>query len=268
MTHDHNHHIHYKIEGDIARLTLARPSAANALSGDMLRQITAALREVRASAARVLCISGEGKHFCAGADIEWMRASADPASNSEEDNRREADILAALLHDLHTLPQVTVAVLHGACYGGGAGLAAAADICLAADTTRFCFSEVRLGLIPATISPYITAAMGERQARRYFLDGAVFSAATAQRLGLVHEIAAADDLASATESQLAQILQGGADAQRRIKELLVQIRHRPIDRALIAYTAQALADCRAGEEAKEGIAAFLQKRAPHWRNDS
>lgn len=250
------------IEKQIARITLARPEVANALSGEMLRQFAAALHTVRTSAARVLCISGAGKHFCAGADVTWMRESAQA---SAEENQREAESLAQLLLDLHTLPQPSVAVVQGACYGGGIGLAAAADVCIAAADAKFCFSEVRLGIIPAAISPYAVAALGERQARRYFLDGTVFDARRAQQLGLVNEVVAANKLADAATAQMAHLCSGGAQAQQAIKELLVSLRQRRVDSMLAQETAARLAACRAGEEAREGIAAFLHKRPPAWR---
>ena len=254
--------IKYSTDRHIARITLARPEAANALSGEMLRQFADALRAVRDSAARALCISGEGRHFCAGADVGWMR---DSAQQSAEENREEAAVLADLLLQLHTLPQPSVAVVQGACVGGGVGLAAAADICLAADDAKFRFSEVRLGLIPATISPYVVAAIGARAARRYFLDGANFDGARARQLGLVHEVCAEKDLPALAEQMLADLCQGGAQAQRQIKTLLANLRQRNIDGALAQETAEHLATCRAGEEAREGIAAFLEKRAPRWR---
>lgn len=254
--------IEYQQQQSIAHITLARPQVLNALSGDMMRQLAAVLREVSASPARVICLRGSGKHFCGGADLEWMRQCA---AGGAAVNQREAQVLADLLYQLHTLPQPTVAVIHGACYGGGGGLAAAADICIAADSARFCFSEVKLGLIPATISPYVIAAIGERAARRYFLDGSVFSAATAQQLGLVHTLVAVAELDGAVDAQLAQLLQGGAEAQRLIKTLLLRSRGRALEPALLADTAAWLAECRAGAEAQEGVAAFLDKREPNWR---
>ena len=248
----------------VAALTLARAEAANALSGTMLRELLNGARAARESTARVVCLRGTGRNFCAGADIEWMR---DCGKLSDAENTREARLFADILHELYSLPQPLLVVARGACYGGGAGLAAVADCCIAADSARFCFSETRLGLIPATIAPYVIRAIGERQARRYFLSAATFDAAQARRLGLAHATVADDDLEQAAEDEIARLLRGGANAQRAVKVLTDDIRGRAIDGELGAVTAAHLARVRAGDEAQEGVAAFLEKRKPAWAQD-
>ena len=249
--------IKLSLQNTVARVTLARAEAANALSGDMLRQFADIVRDIKQSEARVMCIAAEGKHFCAGADVNWMRESV----------RADSDAplaLAQLLYDIHCLPMPVLSLVHGACYGGGAGLAAVSDICIAGHNARFCFSEVKLGLIPATISPYVVAAIGERQARRYFLDGSVFSADTARQIGLAHQLADNDALPAAGEEEIKQLLIGGKTAQYLIKTLLKDIQQ-PLGPALAEMTAQRLIACRETEEAQEGIRAFLEKRPPKWR---
>lgn len=254
--------VRFELRGAVAEIVLARPEAANAISGEMLPALSTVICQARESAAHIVCLRALGKHFCAGADAAWMR---DSAAQSADENRRQALLLAHVLRDFKNLPQPTLALVQGACYGGGIGLAAAADICLAADNARFCFAEVKLGLIPATISPYIIAAIGARQARRYFLDAAVFSAAEAQHLGLVHEVVGADALATATAAAIARLQTGGRTAQGMVKSLLAELEN-DAAAATPENTADWLARSRATEEAREGLAAFLEKRSPRWLN--
>jgi len=250
----------------LATLTLDRPQARNALSGELVARLTEALAGLAGDrSVRIVALTGAGSVFCAGADIGEMRAAgaALPEQN-EADSRR----FATLLERLENQPQPTVAIVNGAAYGGALGLIAACDIALAADSARFALSEVRLGLVPAMISPYVVRAIGPRQAHRWFLTGEAMDAATALRLGLVHETT--DDAAlAASAGRLFDALQaGGPEAQIEIKRLLRHATGRSAagDQAMLADTSKWIARIRAGAEAAEGLSAFLEKRHARWRN--
>ena len=247
----------------IATIALDRPEIHNAFDDVMIESLTDALLALEANpAVRVVVLEGRGKSFSAGADLNWMRRSA---AYSAEENRADAMALGRLMHVLDRLARPTLALVQGAAYGGGVGLVACCDIAIAAETARFSLSEVRLGLIPAVIAPYVVAAIGQRQARRWFLTGEVIAAAGAQAIGLVHEVVAPEALGEARDAVLAALRQGGPQAQATAKTLVADVAHRPVDAALIADTAARIAERRASAEGREGVAAFLEKRTPSWR---
>ena len=245
----------------ITHLTLSRPERHNALDRALIDRLRDTLARLDGN-TRVLVLAGKGKSFCAGADIDWMRASV---SLSPAENAEDAMALSALLETLDTLPCPTVARVHGAAIGGGAGLVACCDIVVADEDTRFAFSEVRIGLIPATISPYVVRAVGPSAARRWFLSAEPFDALEACRSGLVHDVCPASDLDRTVRERLDALLAGGVAAQREVKRLVRDVTARPVDAALRQELAQRLADVRAGDEAQEGLAAFLERRRPRWR---
>ena len=245
----------------LTRVALDRPERHNALDRALIDRLRATLSRLDRD-TRVLLLEGRGKSFCAGADIGWMRASV---ALSAEENTADAMALSALLETLDTLPCPSVARVHGAAIGGGAGLLACCDVVVASDAARFAFSEVRLGLTPATISPYVLRAIGSRAARRWFLTAERFDATVAYRLGLAHEICADADLDRRVGEIVAALLQGGPAAQTASKRLIGDVAGRPIDEALRGDVARRLAETRAGAEAQEGLAAFLDRRDPSWR---
>ncbi|WP_020680995.1 enoyl-CoA hydratase/isomerase family protein [Marinobacterium rhizophilum] len=247
----------------VARLTLNRPEIHNAFDDVIIQRLTEHLRELDANpAVRVLVLASNGKNFSAGADFNWMKRMA---ANSHDENLQDALGLAGLMSVLNNLSKPTIALVQGAAYGGAVGLAACCDIVIATQASRFCLSEVRIGLTPATISPYVVRAIGERQARRYFQSAEAFSAEQAQQYGLVHEVVednAALDTACATIVQA--LRRNGPRAMHAAKELVFAVSQKPIDAALIDDTARRIADIRVSEEGQEGLSAFLQKRAPNW----
>ncbi|WP_417604762.1 enoyl-CoA hydratase-related protein [Oceanimonas baumannii] len=211
---------------------------------------------------RLLILKAEGKHFCSGADLGWMQRAA---ALSPEENRTDAGRLAELLWRLNRFPHPTLALVQGAVFGGALGLICACDVVVAAADARFSLSETRLGLIPATIAPYVLPVLGERQARRYMLSAEVINAADAQRLGLVHKIAE-HSLAQTAAAMASALLRGGPCAQRAAKALIRDYTSRPLDRALSNDSACRLAALRITGEAQEGLAAFLEKRTPDWED--
>jgi methylglutaconyl-CoA hydratase len=244
-------------------ITLARPERHNAFDAAMIAELSAAFEQVAAdSSARVVLLEASGASFCAGADLTWMKASA---AYSRDENQRDAMALATLMERVDRCPCPVIAVVQGAAYGGGVGLIAACDIAIGARSAMFALSEVRLGLIPAVVSPYVVAAIGARASRRYFLTAERFSADEAWRLGLLHEVVDAEELAAARERFVQTILAGGPEAQRRAKELVRVVSQAERDEALFAWTAEQIAAARASGEGKEGVAAFLEKRAPAWK---
>jgi methylglutaconyl-CoA hydratase len=248
----------------IVTLTLDRPEAKNALSGELVAKLADALATLAADdAARTVVLTGAGEVFCAGADIgEMRRAGSSPPAQNEADARRFAGMLEAL----ERLPQPTVAVVNGPAMGGAVGLVACCDIALASDRARFALSEVRLGLVPAMISPYVMRAIGVRQARRWFLTGEAMDAAQAQAIGLVHEVAPAADLAALVARMVEALQAGGPAAQREIKQLIRHVtgRGEAADAAMQTDTAGWIARVRSGAEAREGLTAFLERRKPGW----
>ena len=254
-----------EIERSGAKVTLwlNRPERHNAFDDALIAELSAALAELAAdSAIRVVLLAGRGKSFSAGADLAWMKRMA---GYTAAENEADAQKMAEMLYRLESLPKPTIAVVQGAAMGGGAGLVAACDIAIAAEDAQFAFSEVRLGLTPATISPYVIAAIGPRAARRYFLTAERFDARRAYGLGLVTAVVPAADLATEA-SRLADILcQNGPAAMAEAKRLIADVTGRPIDAALRTETAGRIARQRASAEGREGVAAFLEKRKPSWQ---
>jgi len=241
---------------------LARPDVRNALDARLIAELTETFMTLGDdSEVRAIVLAGRGKAFCAGADLNAMRRSAQA---SQADNRADALAMATLLHTIHTCPKPTIARVHGACMAGGMGLAAACDIAVAAREARFALTETRLGLIPAMISPYILRAIGPRAASRWFLSAEVFEAAEAWRMGLVHELCEADELDARINALLGSFMLASPHALAESKRLIHDLSGRPIDAAVLEDTAARLAAQRATEDGREGIAAFLEKRAPRW----
>jgi len=248
----------------VATVTLNRPEMHNALDAALVLRLTDVLVELKTRRdVRVVVLAGAGRSFCAGADMNQMRAMT---ACSEEENFEDALHLADLMALLNSMPMPTVACVNGHAYGGGVGLLACCDIVLASNEARFALSEVRLGLVPAVISPYVMAAIGERNARRLFLSGEAMNAKLARRVGLVHEIAKPNKLGDALEHQLGMLLKGGPNALRESKELVFTVEGGGVsaDYGLKRRTAQIIAHLRVSAEGQEGLAAFLEKRPPAW----
>lgn len=249
-------------ERGVASLILNRPQVHNAFNDELIARIDETLDELAADhRVRVVKVMGRGKSFSAGADLNWMRRMA---GYSEQENRSDALKVARMLNKLATLRCPTVALVHGNAFGGGVGLIACCDIAVAVDGARLALSEVKLGLIPATISPYVIEAIGARQARRLFLTAERFDAAAALEYGLVHAVSPADRLQETADVFISQLLENGPEAMAASKSLVAAVAHRPIDEQVGAETAERIARQRASDEGREGIAAFLEKRAPGW----
>lgn len=246
-----------------ATLTMNRPEVHNAFNESLVAGLTAALRRFDADpVVRLVMLAANGKSFSAGADLNDMRRMAD---NSREQNLADATGIAELMRTLNTLSKPTLALVQGAAYGGGVGLTSCCDIAIATARATFCVSEVKLGLIPAVISPYVIAAIGARAARRYFMSAEILSASEAHRLGLVHELADDEqDLAARADRITTQLLKNGPGAMNAAKKLIEAVAGRPVDDGLFAQTAGLMADRRASAECREGLSAFLEKRPPGW----
>jgi methylglutaconyl-CoA hydratase len=246
----------------VAIVRLNRPEVHNAFNEVLIADLTAEFEKLRADEqVRVVILGGAGRSFCAGADLDWMRRTAD---YSRQENLADALKLAEMLRALYEFPKPTVAAVHGAAFGGGVGLVACCDVAIASENATFSFSEVRLGLIPAVISPYVIAAIGERAARRYFLTAEKFPASEARRLGLVHEVTAPESLGPTIEAVVGELLSGGPECLRAAKKLIRGAAQRVGDENVPAETARIIAEIRSGAEAREGIQAFLEKRKPAW----
>ena len=248
----------------VRTLTLDRPALHNAFDDTLIAELTDALETAgRDPSVRAVVLTGEGASFSAGADLNWMRGMA---KASEADNREDSLHLARLMRTLQYLPKPTVARVNGAAYGGGVGLVACCDIAIGVDTTKFGLTEVKLGLVPAVISPYVIAAIGLRQARRLFLTGELFDAPTAQRIGLLHQCVPADGLDAAVEGALAALAKAGPVAQAEAKRLALGVAG--LDEAWAEAVdhdnAALIARLRVSAEGQEGLGAFLDKRAPAW----
>jgi methylglutaconyl-CoA hydratase len=249
--------------GAAAWLWMNRPEARNALSDQLLSALETALQVAEKDPSmRVLVLAGRGPAFCAGGDLSRMEKAA---KMTKARSRREASRFAKLLYRMHASPKPIVARVHGPAFAGGMGLVAACDLVIAADAAEFALPETRIGLVPAMISPYLVRAMGAAQARRYMLTGERLSASEAQRIGFVHECVPAAELDAAVDGVCARLAQGGPEALARTKKLLLSVEAAPLTPALVAGTAAALADARAGAEAREGIRSFLEKRKPSWQ---
>jgi methylglutaconyl-CoA hydratase len=250
------------VQDAVATLTLNRPDVHNAFNETLIAELTRALRALdRNDAVRAVVLAGAGKSFCAGADLNWMKKMA---GFSRAQNLADAEKLTAMLAALNGLSKPTIARVHGAAFGGGVGLVACCDIAVAADDAVFALSEVRLGLIPATISPYVVDAIGVRAARRYFLSAERFSAKEARTIGLLHEVSAPSGLDQCVAALVAKLLAAGPRAQAEAKALIRAVAHRPRDARVLADTTRRIARVRASDEAKEGVAAFLGKRDAAW----
>jgi methylglutaconyl-CoA hydratase len=254
-------HLRRTDEGPVATVSLARPESRNALNAALIEEITRCFEELADDDnVRVVVVTGEGTTFCAGADVGYMRDTAD---FSYEENLEDARRLAEMFRAVDELPKPVVARVRGAAIGGGAGLVATADVAVAEEETRFAFSEVRLGIAPATIAPFVVRKIGLSRARVLFLTGERFGSEKAREFALVHEVVRDGDVDSAVENVVSQLLQGGPAAQAAIKMLLRQVEATEPMEALGLMTGL-LAELRTGEEGQEGLGAFLEKRGPRW----
>ena len=249
-------------QGGVHTITLSRPDVRNAFNDEVIAELKTAFLAVAPDAAvRCVVLAAEGPSFCAGADLNWMRRMAD---YTQGENLADAGELAAMLRAIYACPQPTIARVQGDVYAGGMGLVAACDMAVSVDTANYCLSEVKLGLIPATISPYVIRAMGARAAHRYFLTAERFTAAEAHRIGLVHEVVAADALDTKVAELTQALVSASPNAVRACKKLVHDVAEREINDALVAQTVAGIADIRASSEGKEGVQSFLQKRKPSW----
>ena len=251
-----------RYDGPRPTITLTQPEVRNAFSDEVIAEITAAFTEVGGRAdVRCVVLAAEGPAFCAGANLNWMRRMAD---YTREENIQDAGKLAEMLRVIYTCPQPTIARVQGDVYAGGMGLVAACDMAVSVDSAGFCLSEVKLGLIPATISPYVIRAMGARAAHRYFLTAERFDAAEALRTGFVHAVVGADQLDAKVDELARALTSASPNAVRACKKLVMDVAEREINARLIAATVEGIADIRASDEGREGVQSFLQKRKPVW----
>ena len=247
----------------VAEIWLNRPEVRNAFNDGVIAELNAAVKTLGADPElRAIVLGGHGKAFCAGADLSWMRTMA---GYSWEQNHADAAGLAEMLWTLWSCPLPIVGRIHGDCYAGGVGLAAVCDVLVAAEAVQFCLSEARLGLLPATIGPYVLRALGEQASRRYFITAERFSAAQAHALGFVHEVVASDQLDAKVNEVVAALVANGPAAVKACKQLVKDLAGRPIDAALREDTARRIADIRASDEGREGVSAFLNKSEAPWR---
>jgi methylglutaconyl-CoA hydratase len=250
-----------QLDGLVARIWLNRPDVRNAFDGLMVTELRKVLFDLRTvDAVRVIVLGGRGPSFCAGADLAWMKAMA---AFSREDNLREAQALADLFFTVYESPKPIVARVHGAALGGGSGLVAACDIPVASLGTQFGFTEVRLGIIPAVISPYVVRKIGEAAARELFLTGERFEAVKALEIGLIRAAVPEDDLDAAVEGRVQELLKAGPRAIADAKALINEVAFRRVE-DIQRYTVERIADVRTTPEAQEGMKAFLEKRKPGW----
>ena len=249
-------------QGFVAHVRLNRPEVRNAFNAELIGDLTGIFEQLGADAGlRAIVLGGHGKAFCAGADLNWMR---DMAGYSHAENRADAERLAAMLWAIYRCPLPVVGRIHGDCYAGGVGLAAVCDVLVVAEPVTFCLSEARLGLLPATIGPYVVKAMGEQAARRWFITAETFGAGEAKAMGFAHEVCALEAIDATVERITAKLVANGPMAVRACKQLVQDVAGRPIDAALRADTADRIANIRASAEGKEGVQSFLGKRPPAW----
>jgi methylglutaconyl-CoA hydratase len=250
------------VAAQVATVTLNRPEVRNAFNDEVILEITAAFTQLgQDDQVRAIVLAAEGAAFCAGADLNWMRSMAD---YSHAENLADATQLAGMLQVIYTCPKPTVARIQGDVYAGGMGLVAACDMAVSVDTANYCLSEVKLGLVPATISPYVIRAMGARAAHRYFLTAERFDAAEALRIGFVHAVVSAEQLDDKVGEITKALVCTSPNAITECKALLHEVAGKDIDSALITRTVQGIAIIRASDEGKEGVQSFLQKRKPSW----
>jgi methylglutaconyl-CoA hydratase len=244
---------------------LARERVRNAFNETVIAELTQTFRALSADdSVRAIVLAAKGTAFCAGADLDWMRRMS---VYSHDENRLDARKLADMLRTIYECDKPVIARVHGDAYAGGIGLVAACDIAVASLDVEFCLSETKLGLVPATISPYVIQAIGERQARRYMVTAEKFSASEAFRIGLVHELVAPDELDTRINTLLGTLMVTSAAAVAGTKRLVREVAGRRVDDALLAHTAEAIAQARSADDGKEGVAAFLGKRKPRWVQD-
>jgi methylglutaconyl-CoA hydratase len=250
-----------EFDGPVARIWMNRPEARNAFDGLMITELRKTLFDLRTvDSVRVIVIGGRGEAFCAGADLQWMKAMA---AFTRDENLREAQAMADLFFTIYESPKPIVARVHGAALGGGAGLVAACDIPVAALGTQFGFTEVRLGIVPAVISPYVVSRIGESAARELFLTGERFEAVRACEIGLIRRAVPEEDLDSTVERRVAELLNAGPRAIAEAKALIREVAFRRVE-DVQRYTVERIADLRVSAEGQEGMRAFLEKRKPYW----
>ena len=251
-----------KYHSGVATVTLNRPEVRNAFNDEVIAELTVAFLELgERSEVRCVVLAGNGPAFCAGADLNWMKRMA---GYTRDENLADARALARMLEVLYSCPKPTIAKVQGDVYAGGTGLVAACDIAVSVDNAHYCLSETRLGLVPATISPYVIRAMGARAAHRYFLTAERFTAHEAHRIGFVHEVVPVAALDATVAAIAGQLVAVGPQAVKTCKQLVHDVAGQEISPSLIERTAQVIADVRVSEEGREGIQSFLQKRAPAW----
>ncbi len=254
--------LHISQQGSVLTIALNRPEVRNAFNDEVIQELTHAFHALgQRTDVRAVVLAAVGPAFCAGADLNWMRRMAD---YTRAENVADAGALAAMLHAIYTCPQPTIARIQGDVYAGGVGLVAVCDMAVSIDSATYCLSEVKLGLIPATIGPYVMRAMGARAAHRYFLTAEKFDAAEAHRLGFVHAVVPAALLDAKVDELVQSVVSAGPAAVRACKGLLHEVAEQEINAALIARTVDAIADIRTSPEGREGVQSFLQKRKPHW----
>lgn len=255
-------HLELEVSAYVATLTLNRPDMRNAFNEEVIAELSEAFAALGTREdVRCIVLAARGAAYCAGADLNWMRRMAD---YSHAENLADGGQLAAMLRAIHECPKPTIAKVQGDVYAGGTGLVAACDIAVSVDTAHYCLSEVRLGLVPATISPYVIRAMGERAAHRYFLTAERFDAKEALRIGFVHEVVPADRLDASVAALTKALVNAGPHAVRVCKRLVHDVAGQPLSSDLIGMTVNLIADIRASDEGREGVQSFLQKRQPAW----
>jgi methylglutaconyl-CoA hydratase len=249
-------------DAGVSTVTINRPEVRNAFNDEVIAELTAVLLELgKRDEVRCVVLAGNGAAFCAGADLNWMKRMA---TYTRDENLQDAAGLARMLEALYACPKPTIARVQGDVYAGGIGLVAACDMAVSVDTANYCLSEVKLGLIPATISPYVIRAMGTRAAHRYFLTAERFSAVEALRIGLVHEVVTADQLDAKVAELAKSLVQAGPEAVKACKKLLHDVAGHEITPGLVRRTVEGIADIRASDEGREGVQSFLGKRKPNW----
>ena len=255
-------HLLLERQGHVAQVWLNRPEVRNAFNEEVVAELTQVFTQLNQdNTLRAVVLGGHGRAFCAGADLAWMQKMA---HNTWEQNRTDAQTLADMLWTIYRCPVPVIGRVHGDCYAGGVGLAAVCDVLVAVDTVTFCLSEAKLGLLPATIGPYVLRALGEQAARRYMVTAERFSAAQALALGFVHEVVAIDQLDAKVADVLAAVVANGPMASRACKRLVQDLSGVQITDELRADTAKRIADIRASTEGQEGVQSFLGKRSPSW----
>jgi len=265
MTAEEYKTIKLYVKNRVARLVFDRPHVHNAFDAGMLSEISGAVTKVKEdSSVRVLVLTGNGKSFCSGADLKWMREIVD---YTFEQNLEETRHLAELMYSLYMLPKPTVAMVNGSAIGGGTGFISACDIAVASEDAKFGLSEVKIGLVPAAISPYVIRKIGESKAREYFLTGRRITARKAMEIGLLSEVVPKEELGSRVDEIVNQLLSSGPEAIANCKELILKVPHMGFDEAK-EFTARMIANLRVSEEGQEGTAAFLEKRKPSWAADA